>query len=32
MRVEYTYQPMTPIVTSLLGSVGLSGSATMVIH
>jgi hypothetical protein len=32
VRVEYTYQPMTPVVTSLLGSVGLSGSATMVIH
>jgi hypothetical protein len=32
VRVEYTYEPMTPIVTSLLGSVPLSGSATMVIH
>jgi hypothetical protein len=32
VRVEYTYAPMTPVVTSLLGSVPLSGSATMVIH
>lgn len=32
VRVELTYQPVTPIVTSLIGSVPLSASATMVIH
>ena len=32
VRVEYTYQPITPIISSVLGSVPLSGSATMVIH
>jgi hypothetical protein len=32
VRVEYVYQPMTPIVSSILGMVGLSGSASMVIH
>ena len=32
VRVEYTYQPITPIISSLIGSVPLSGSATMVIN
>lgn len=32
VRVEYTYQPITPIISSMLGSLPLSGSATMVIH
>lgn len=32
VRVEYTYQPITPVVGALLGAVPLSGSATMVIH
>lgn len=32
VRVEYTYQPMTPLISSLIGSLPLSGSATMVIH
>lgn len=31
VRLEYTYQPMTPVIGSILGSVPLSGSATMVI-
>jgi hypothetical protein len=32
VRVELTYQPTTPIINSLIGSVPLSASATMVIH
>jgi hypothetical protein len=32
VRVEYTYQPITPIISSILGTVPLSGSATMVVH
>jgi hypothetical protein len=32
VRVQYSYQPMTPIVSSILGAIGLSGSASMVIH
>jgi len=32
VRVEYTYQPMTPVISSILGTVPLSGSATMVVH
>jgi hypothetical protein len=32
VRVEYTYQPMTPLISSILGAIGLSGSASMVIH
>jgi hypothetical protein len=32
VRVEYTYQPFTPIISSAIGSVPLSGSATMVIN
>ncbi len=32
VRVEYTYSPVTPIIGSLIGSVPLSGSATMVIN
>jgi hypothetical protein len=32
VRVEYTYQPLTPVISSLIGSVPLSGSATMVIN
>jgi hypothetical protein len=32
VRVEYTYAPITPVISSILGTVPLSGSATMVIH
>ena len=32
VRIEYTYQPLTPIFSSLIGSVPLSASATMVIN
>lgn len=32
VRVEYDYQPLTPIIGSLIGTVPLSGSTTMVIH
>jgi hypothetical protein len=32
VRVEITYQPITPIVGSLIGAIGLSGSATMAIN
>jgi hypothetical protein len=32
VRVEYTYLPFTPIINTFLGSVPLSGSATMVIQ
>jgi hypothetical protein len=32
VRIEYTYQPLTPIISSLIGSVPLSASATMVIN
>jgi len=32
VRVEYTYQPFTPFVSSFIGSLQLSGSASMVIH
>jgi hypothetical protein len=32
VRVEYTYQLFTPIISEFLGRVPLSGSATMVIH
>jgi hypothetical protein len=32
VRVEYTYQPMTPIISSIVGAVPLSGSATMVVQ
>lgn len=32
VRVEYAYAPMTPVISSILGTVPLSGSATMVIH
>lgn len=32
VRIEYTYQPFTPIITSAIGSVPLSGAATMVIN
>ena len=32
VRVEFTYQPITPIVNSIIGAVPLSGSATMVIN
>lgn len=31
IRVEYTYQPITPIFGSILGSIPLSGSASMVV-
>jgi Flp pilus assembly protein TadG len=32
VRVEYTYQPITPIISSIVGALPLSGSATMVVH
>lgn len=32
VRVEYTYSPITPFINSLIGSLPLSGSATMVIN
>ena len=32
VRVELTYQPITPIIGSLLGSVSLSGSASMEVN
>jgi len=32
VRLEYTYQPFTPIISSFLGSVPLSSSATMIIN
>ncbi len=32
IRVEYVYQPFTPIVSSLIGSIALSGSASMEVN
>jgi hypothetical protein len=32
VRIEYTYQPITPVISSLISTVPLSGAATMVIH
>jgi hypothetical protein len=32
VRVEHTFQPVTPIISSIVGSLALSGSATMVIN
>jgi hypothetical protein len=32
VRIEHTFQPVTPIISSLVGSLLLSGSATMVIN
>jgi len=32
VRIEYTHQPITPVIGSLIGSVLLSGSATMIIN
>jgi hypothetical protein len=32
VRVELTYEPTTPFISSIIGSVALSGSATMVVH
>jgi Flp pilus assembly protein TadG len=32
VRIEYTYQPVTPVISSLISSVPLSSSATMIIH
>jgi hypothetical protein len=32
VRIEYTYDPITPIVSTLIGSVPLSGAATMVVN
>lgn len=32
VRVEFTYQPLTPIVNSLIGALPLSSTATMVIN
>jgi Flp pilus assembly protein TadG len=32
VRIEYTYQPLTPIFSSLIGRVPLSASASMVIN
>ena len=32
VRIEHTYQPFTPFISSILGSIPLSASATMVIN
>lgn len=32
VRIEYTYQPITPVISSLISTVPLTGAATMVIH
>jgi Flp pilus assembly protein TadG len=32
VRVEYTYRPMTPVISSIVGTLSLSGSATMVVQ
>lgn len=32
VRVELTYEPITPVIGSLIGSMPLSGSASMVVH
>ena len=32
VRVEYTFEPFTPVISSLIGAVSLSGDATMVMH
>ena len=32
VRIEYTYRTLTPILASILGTIPLSGSATMVIN
>jgi len=32
VRIEYNYRPLTPIISSILGTVSLSGSTTMVIN
>lgn len=32
VRVEYAYRPLTPIITSIIGNVPLSGSTSMVIN
>ncbi|MGD8684218.1 MAG: pilus assembly protein [Chloroflexota bacterium] len=32
VRVAHDYQPMTPVIGSLIGSLSLSGSATMIIN
>ena len=32
VRIEYTYRTLTPILSSILGTIPLSGSATMVIN
>jgi Flp pilus assembly protein TadG len=32
VRVIYSFRPITPVISALLGTIGLSGAATMVIH
>jgi hypothetical protein len=32
VRIEHTFSPVTPIISSIVGSIDLSGSATMVIN
>jgi hypothetical protein len=32
VRLEFTYQPMTPVISSLISDVPISGSATMVVN
>jgi hypothetical protein len=32
VRIEHTFHPVTPIISSLIGSLDLSGSATMIIN
>jgi hypothetical protein len=32
VRIEHTYQPITPVIDSILGPITLSGSASMVIN
>jgi hypothetical protein len=32
VRVELTYEATTPLISTIVGSVALSGSATMVVH
>lgn len=32
VRLEYTYRPITPVISSLIGAIPLSGSTTMVVN
>ena len=32
VRITHTFQPITPIIGSIIGSMSLSGSATMAIN